>query len=89
MVLVAEARSLNLGDPPPAITYSLNNTNGGHDFRIDAVNGEVQTNATLDHSTIDVYLVCPSLSMSLSFSVCLSVSQPSPCSSGLLQVDMN
>jgi len=56
VVLVARAESRNIGQPE--ITYSLIDTGGDRDFRIDPTSGEVQTNATLDYTRKDVYLVC-------------------------------
>jgi len=54
-VLAAYAVSRNIGQP--VITYSLIDTNGGHDFSIDPITGEVRTNSTLDYGQINVYLV--------------------------------
>ena len=47
VVLVAHAVSRNVG--PQTITYSLTDTGGTHDFRIDPASGEVLTNASLDY----------------------------------------
>jgi len=61
VVLRAYAISRNVGQPE--ITYSLIDTAGGQDFRIDPTSGEIQTNATLDYTRTDVYLVCRVVSL--------------------------
>jgi len=85
VVLLAEAISRNVGQPE--VTYSLIDTNGGQDFRVNRTSGLIQTNATLDYTRTNVYLVCNSVSTAASItslpppteggyvfgSVCLSV----------------
>jgi len=70
VVLRAYAISRNVGQPE--ITYSLIDTAGGQDFRIDPTSGEIQTNATLDYTRTDVYLVCRFVSLGFEYIIVIS-----------------